>query len=202
MGKLILQSQISIDGLIAESGGATDWLVWDWGQTWNWDDELKREFTDTIATVGCILLSRRMAEGGFFEHWEKAAEDPSDPRFAYASTLNGIRKAVFTKSLRESAWPNTELARGELSSEIRRLKSQVPGNLIAYGGAAFVSSLITADLVDEYQLFVNPAILGDGMPIFRGLGRSRNMALVSAKPYGCGIAVLKYVTKDGRGPAG
>lgn len=65
MKKLILQVQISIDGFIAGPHGETDWMVWDWGREWNWDDELKGDFREVFETIDCILLSRKMAEGGF-----------------------------------------------------------------------------------------------------------------------------------------
>ena len=76
---------------------------------------------------------------------------------------------VFTRTLDRSDWANTVLARGDLVDEITRLKDQAGGDIIAYGGASFVSALIPHDLIDEYHLFVNPVALGTGMPIFKAL---------------------------------
>lgn len=193
MRKLILQTQMSVDGFIADTHGTIDWLVWDWGVDWNWDDDLKEDFNSTIASVDCILLSRKMAVGGFFAHWAEAARDQDDPRFAYAKKLNDAHKVVFTKTLRKLEWPNASIASGELVDEISELKAQTGENIIAYGGATFVSSLIKAGLIDEYQLFINPTALGNGLAIFDRLDGKLDMTLFSSKAYDCGIAVLKYV---------
>src|SRR5687767_6437558 len=99
MRKLKLQVQISVDGFIADKDGKTDWLVWsDWNSQWNWDDELKKYFNEIFESIDCILLSRKIAEGGFIEHWTSAANDPNDPRFRYAKKVNGTHKIVFTKT--------------------------------------------------------------------------------------------------------
>ncbi len=195
MRKLILQVQISIDGFIAGTDGSTDWLVWDWGDEWIWDEELKKDFNNTIESIDCVLLSRKMAEGGFFAHWAKAAENPGDPRFAYARKLNDTRKVVFTKTLRESEWHKTDLANGALVDEVGKLKVQDGKDIIVYGGATFVSSLIRAGLIDEYQLFVNPTALGAGMTIFKEHDGKQNMTLMNSKSYDCGIVVLRYVAE-------
>lgn len=198
MRKLILQVQMSVDGYIADENGANDWQVWKWDIDWNWDDELKKYFNDTIESVDCILLSRKMAKEGFISHWEQAAENPNDPRYAYAKRINEMYKVVFTKTMEKSEWNNIDLAKGNLTEEVNRLKSQKGKNMIVYGGATFVSALIKARLIDEFQLFINPTAIGNGMTIFNEPGSRQNLTLVKAEPYDCGIAVLTYL---GRNPS-
>lgn len=198
MRKLILQVQMSVDGYIADANGANDWQVWKWDIDWNWDDQLKKYFNDTIESVDCILLSRKMAKEGFISHWEQAAENPNDPRYAYAKRINEMYKVVFTKTMEKSEWNNIDLAKGNLTEEVNRLKSQKGKNMIVYGGATFVSALIKARLIDEFQLFINPTAIGSGMTIFNEPGSRQNLKLVKAEPYDCGIAVLTYL---GRNPS-
>jgi dihydrofolate reductase len=192
MRKLKLQVQISIDGFISAEDGSTDWLVWNWGPVWNWDDELKKYFNDLTDSVDCVLLSRKMAVEGFIDHWAKVAQNPNDPQFTFSSNTTKSRKVVFTKSLKQSTWDNTVLAKGDLVKEVMALKNEQGKDIIVYGGASFVSALIKAGLIDEYYLFVNPAALGKGLPIFSTLDNTMKLSLVKARSYDCGVAVLKY----------
>jgi dihydrofolate reductase len=194
MRKLKLQVQISVDGYIADANGKTDWLVWNWSDEWNWDDELKKYFIDLTESIDCILLGRKTAEG-FIAHWAKVAENPNDPQFAFAKNITDAHKVVFTKTLDKSEWNNTDIAMGDVVSEINKLKNQNGKDIIVYGGASFVSSLIKAGLIDEFHLFVNPTVLGNGMTIFKELNSKLNVTLVKSKSYEYGIVVLKYVLK-------
>lgn len=189
MRKLKLQVQISADGYIAETDGKTDWMVWDWSDKWSWDDELKKHFNNTMESVDCILLSRKMAEEGFITHWTKAAENQNDVRFAFAKKVNETRKVVFTKTLAKSEWENVDLAIGDLTEEVNYLKAQEGKDIIVYGGANFVSNLIKHGLIDEYHLFINPTALGSGMSIFT---ERTNLKLVKSQAFDCGIVVLTY----------
>ena len=182
MRKLKLQVQVSVDGFIAGPGGEMDWMIFEW------DDALKNYVDGITRPVDCILLGRRLAEG-FIPHWasEPEGEDPES-----IAKFNRTKKVVFTQTLEESAWPDTTLAKGDLSEEIAQLKRAPGGDLIAYGGGTFVSSLIRHGLVDEFHLFVNPVALGSGMPIFEDLDARQRLVLEEARAFACGIALLRY----------
>jgi len=107
-----------------------------------------------------------------------------------------IPKVVFTKTLDKSTWNNTTLAKGNLAEEIVNLKKQNGKDIIVYGGAGFVSSLIKEGLIDEYHLFVNPAAIGNGMTIFKTLDRTQRFSVIQSKFYSCGITVLSYKPKN------
>jgi dihydrofolate reductase len=188
MRKLKLQVQISVDGYIADKDGKTDWMVWNWGDDWTWDAELRKYHNDVVASVDCILLSRKMVEGGgFIQHWATMAEKHENPQSRFASHINKTHKVVFTKTLKKSEWDNTVLAKGDFVDEINKLKNQNGKDIIVYGGATFVSSLIKAGLIDEFHLLVNPTALGDGMTIFKELDTKSNLILATSASYGCGI---------------
>ena len=80
--------------------------------------------------------------------------------------MSETHKVVFTKTLENTDWSNTVLAKGNLVDEINTLKKQEGGDIMVYRGGAFVSSLMNKGLIDEYHLFVNPSALGIGMPTF------------------------------------
>lgn len=124
-----------------------------------------------------------------------AAEDPNDSRSAYATRINDTHKIVFSRTLRETRWNDTEIASGDLAGEVNRLKAQAGKNLVVYGGATLLSSLISAGLVDEFQFFVNPVALGNGMTIFNEIEGPLDLTLVKSKSYECGIVVQNYVAK-------
>jgi dihydrofolate reductase len=195
MRKLKLQVQLSIDGFIASENGKTDWLLWNWGPEWTWDDALKKYFIELTASVDCVLLSRKMAEEGFIAHWEGVATNLNTPQAAFAKSIAAAEKIVFSKTLINSVWKKAVLAKRDLAEQVNDLKKQDGKDIIVYGGASFLSSLIKARLVDEFYLFINPVVLGNGKPIFRDIAGSLNLLLVEAQHYSDGMVVLHYASK-------
>ncbi|MGV0028283.1 dihydrofolate reductase family protein [Phormidesmis priestleyi] len=102
------------------------------------------------------------------------------------------RKVVFTTTLEQSEWTNTILAKGDLTEEITKLKNEQGSGIVAYGGGAFVSSLIKQGLIDEFHLFANTFALGQGMAIFKELDTQQKLVLEASKAFSCGIVLLKY----------
>lgn len=176
---LKLQTQVSIDGCMSGPDGETDWMIGEW------DPAAAGYVAALTEPVDCILLGRKLAEG-FIPHW--AARPSYEPPEAI-DKINGARKVVFSRSLTTCVWPNTEIAGGPLADEVHRLKAEPGGDMIAYGGGTFVSSLLEARLVDDLHLMVNPAALGAGMKVFRA---RLSYELVKATPFPCGIVALHY----------
>jgi dihydrofolate reductase len=190
MRKLKLQVQMTIDGFITGANGEMDWMCFPWSED---IINFVREITEPVDT---ILLGRNLAEG-FIPHWENVVKNPEDPEYEGGVKYTTTPKVVFTKTLEISHWENTVLAKGELVDEVNALKNQEGGDIIVYGGGQFVSSLIKEKLIDELHLFINPAIIGQGMPIFQAVSEKQNLKLLSAKQFECGITVLTYnLAKD------
>lgn len=185
MRKVKLQVQMTVDGYIAGPNSEMDWV------TFNWDDELKEYVTELTESMDQIVLGRKLAQG-FIPHWAAVAQNPEHEEHSAGVKFTDTPKVVFSKTLDESQWENTVLAKGDLVEEINQLKSQEGADIIAYGGATFVSNLIKHNLIDEYHLFVNSAAIGSGKPIFQNLDSKRNLKLVKAVPFACGIVVLNY----------
>ena len=176
---------MTIDGFIAGPNGEMDWM------TFNWSDDLIAYVTELTDSFDTILLGKNLAQG-FIPHWANVAANPENPEHSAGLIFNGTDKVVFTKTLETSEWPNTVLAKGDLVEEVNRLKNQSGKDLIAYGGGQFVSSLIQAKLIDELNLFVNPAVLGKGMSIFQSVTEKQSYELLGARAFACGIVVLTY----------
>ncbi|MFN7118880.1 MAG: dihydrofolate reductase family protein [Saprospiraceae bacterium] len=188
MRKLKLQVQLTVDGYMAGPNGEMDWLVF------NWDDGLKNYVTALTEPVDCIVLGRKLAEG-FIPHWAAVAADSDNPEVSAGQLFTETPKLVFTKTLDESVWDHTVLAKGDLVQEITQLKQQAGKDIIAYGGATFVSALVQHGLIDEYHLFINPNAIGQGRSIFETLESKQALKLIKATPFECGIVVLHYEAK-------
>jgi dihydrofolate reductase len=101
-------------------------------------------------------------------------------------------KIVFSRTLDKASWSNTKLLKGDLVSEVRKLKSE-PGNGIAIlGSGTIVSQLAPTGLIDEYQVVVNPIVLGKGRPLFDGIEETLNLKLTKTRAFGNGKVYLCY----------
>jgi dihydrofolate reductase len=184
MKKLRLQMQISIDGFVAREKGELDWM------TWNMDEKLIGFITQLTDSSDTILMGRKMTDG-FISSWSGMLENPDSPEYTFAKKMIDIPKVVFTRTLTESPWINTTLAH-DLVADIKNLKQDDGKDIIAYGGAGFVTSLIRENLIDDYYLFVNPIAISKGMTIFSEINGNKELKLVESTPYDCGIIVNHY----------
>ena len=176
---------MTVDGYIAGLNDEMDWM------TFNWYNELNKFVNEIIEPVDCIVLGRKLAQG-FIPHW---ASKPEGEDAWGIDKMNNTTKVVFTKTLGKSEWDNAVLAKGDLVDEIDKLKKQDGKDIIAYGGATFVSALIKKGLIDEFHLFINPTAIGNGMTIFKDLDSKQNLTLVKSTSFDCGIVVLNYEPK-------
>lgn len=185
MRKLKLQVQMTIDGFICGSNGEMDFI------SFNWGDDIKEYVENLTETIDCIVLGRKLAQG-FIPHWKNVASDSTDPDFLSGKKFTNTHKVVFSKTLENSEWENTVVANGDIVEEINKLKKQDGADIIVYGGANFVSSLIKNSLIDELHLFINPTAIGKGLSIFKDLESNQKFNLVKSQAFDCGIVVLKY----------
>jgi dihydrofolate reductase len=189
MRKLKLQVQMTVDGFVGGPAGEMDWV------NMNWDNELVQYVQALTDPVDTIVLGRKLAEG-FIPYWSSVASNREDPQFEAGKKFTETKKVVFTKTLQEAAWSNTVLQKGALAAEINKLKNEAGGDIIAYGGALFVSSLIVQGLVDEYHLFINPTAIGNGLSIFKQTYNPMPLTLVKATTFSCGIVAIHYTPKN------
>jgi len=183
MRKLKLQVQLSVDGYVAGPKGEMDWM------TWNWGEDIKTYVKALTATVDTIIMGRKLAEG-FIPHWKAYTANP-ETRDEFSAKMVATPKVVFTKTMQQSIWDNTTIA-ADLVEDVNAIKNKNGGDIITYGGSSFAGALIKNNLVDEYHLFFNPAVIGAGMPIFNMLDSRLVLQLVKAEQFDCGIAVLCY----------
>ncbi len=176
---------MTVNGYVGGPNGELDWM------TWVWDDKLKNYVQELTDSSDTILLGRKMTDG-FIAHWTNIVKNkPEDESFEFAKIMVNTPKVVFSRTLKECKWDNTTLA-SELTSEVCELKQQKGRDIVVYGGAAFVSSLIKEGLIDEYHIFINPSTIPAGLTIFGATNGKVDLPLTKATQFDCGIVVLQY----------
>jgi dihydrofolate reductase len=185
MRKLKLQMQTTVDGFVAGPEGQLDWM------TFAMDEKLLAFITHLTDTSDTILLGRKMTEG-FIKYWEHAITQPKNPEDVFARKMVDIPKVVFSKTLRDVAGQNVRLENGDMVEAVNQLKKAPGKDIVVYGGATFVSSLIENGLIDELHFFINPVAIGNGMRVFKD---RRPMKLTASVAYPCEIVVNSYQPK-------
>jgi len=187
MRKVKLQMQMTINGYVGGLNGKNEWM------TWNPDNEFIEFLVSMLDTSDTLLLGRKTADI-IIKYWEgEAANNPTHP---FAKKIADISKVVFTRTLDKSTWNNTTLAKGKLAEEIAALKKQNGKDILVFGGADFVSSLIKEGLIDEYNLIVNPTAMGNGMTIFNSFDGIKKFTPIQSKLYPGGKTILTYKPKN------
>jgi len=108
-----------------------------------------------------------------------------------AAGMNQAEKIVFSKTLESSDWENTRIVSGVIEDEITRLKKGSK-DMTILGSGSIVTQLSDAGLVDEYEIMIDPVALGAGKPMFQGMKRTLNLALVSTRAFKSGVVLHSY----------
>jgi dihydrofolate reductase len=180
MRNLKLQMQMTVDGCVAGPEGQLDWMTWDM------DPELTAFINRLTDTSDTILLGRKMTDG-FVKYWEGVPEDSEE--YGFAQKMVSMPKVVFSKTVKHVDGKNVRVENGDLAGAVKALKSQSGKDIVVYGGATFVSSLIENGLIDEMNFFVNPMAISNGLRVFKG---KTPLKLAGSKAYACGIVVNTY----------
>lgn len=180
MRKLKLQMNMTIDGFVGGVNGEQDWLER------NQDNEfIKLYQSDIVDSADTLLLGRKMTDV-FINHWESQYDNPNA---VFAHKLVDIPKIVFSKTITTIAGKNVRVENGDLVTAVNLLKREQGKDILVYGGAGFVSSLIKHNLVDEYNFFIHQTAIGQGLKIFMD---PTKLKLIDSKSFKCGVVANKY----------
>jgi len=186
MRKLKLQVQITLDGFVAGPNGELDWM-WIPGEK---DETLFKKVIELAESCDTILLGRKMTRE-FIDYWENVVDNqPDSPEQPLAQLMVNMRKIAFSRTQTEIAGRNLKVENGDLATAVRALKQQPGKDIMVYGGAGFVSSLINLNLIDEYYFFSNPVAIGNGLSIFK---ERKILKLESSNVYKGGKIINKYL---------
>jgi dihydrofolate reductase len=180
--RLVYSMTVSLDGFVADPRGAIDWSAP--------DEELHRFHNDRVRETGAELCGRRLYEEMTF--WDTVHEDPSAPEYIleFARIWQALPKIVFSTTL-EQVQGNARLATRSVAEEVAELKAQ-PGKDLAVGGARLAATCIRLGLVDEFQLFISPIVLGAGISYFPALDERIELELLETRTFASRIVYVRY----------
>ncbi len=184
---------ISLDGFVAGPNGEMDWI--------KVDEELFDHIGKRIGKGDTALYGRKtyeMMEG----YWPNAGKEPDASKhdIEHSKWYNKIHKLVLSKSLKDAAPANTTVISDSLSEKINEIKEQDGEDILLFGSPTATHILIQQQLIDGYWLFVNPIVLGQGIPLFTGMKEKINLKLLSTHQFSSGVTELNYIVDDNNLP--
>jgi dihydrofolate reductase len=191
MGKLVLTSFVTLDGVYQAPGGRDEDRRggFDHGG-WSFpygDEDFGRFVSEVFERAGAFLLGRRTYEI-FAAFWPKVT-DPADP---IASRLNSLPKYVVSTTLDQADWAGTTVVRGDLAKEITALKERTDGELQLHGSGALAQSLLAQDLIDTVHLLTFPVVLGTGLRLFAEGAVPTAFRHTGGRVTGAGVSIQSY----------
>ncbi len=182
MNKLTVFNQVTLDGYFAGENGDISWAHSDK------DDAEWKAFVAANANCDGMLLFGRVTYELMVAYWPTPAALKNDPEVAKG--MNARPKIVFSRTLDKASWNNTRLVKGDMATEIRKLKAEPGRNMTILGSGSIVSQLTQGGLIDEYQIVLNPVVLGKGRTMFDGIKQKPKLTLIRSKPFRNGNVVL------------
>jgi dihydrofolate reductase len=182
MRKLMVFNSMSLDGFIADGKGDMSWAH-------KRDEEWNSFVAGNASSDGVLVFGRRtyqMMAG----YWPTPMASQNSK--VVAQRMNELTKIVFSHTLEKASWQNTTLMKGDLAVEMKRLKEQPGADLVILGSASIVAQLSDARLIDEYQVALNPVVLGCGKSMFAGLREKLPLRLVRSQSFQNGNLFLTY----------
>jgi dihydrofolate reductase len=191
MRKVVVGTFLTLDGVMQAPGDPQEdreggFAHGGWQMPY-FDEDAGKIMNDNIAETEALLLGRKTYQI-FAAYWPGApAEDP------FAQKFNSIPKYVVSTTLDKAEWSNSTLIRKDIAEEVAKLKQQ-PGSgiLSVTGSGELARTLMKYDLVDEYQLWVHPLVLGSGKRLFEQGVVPGNLKLMDTRTTGSGISILTY----------
>ncbi|MCB9045761.1 MAG: dihydrofolate reductase family protein [Chitinophagales bacterium] len=189
MRKVISFMHISLDGFAAGPNGEMEWI--------KVDDEIFEHVGKRISETDTALYGRvtyEMMEG----YWPTAADKPNASRhdIEHSKWYKNAHKIVLSTTLQDEGLTNTTIIRDNLRERINDIKRSTNGgseDILLFGSPTATHALMQLGLIDGYWLFVNPVILGQGIPLFAGIKDKVKLQLQTTRPFASGVTELSYV---------
>ena len=186
MGKIIISENVSLDGVVQDPTGEEGFRHGGWfRQIGDKDREAwAKVLLDEALGAEAMLLGRRSYEF-FAGRWPSRSGD-------YADRLNSMPKYVVSSTLEEPKWTNTTVLKGDVVSEVSKLKEELAGDIVVYGSTQLLHTLMAHDLADELRLMIYPVVVGAGERLFGETSDTKPMRLINTQTVGDGLAFLTY----------
>jgi dihydrofolate reductase len=192
MRKIISFMHISLDGFVAGPNGEMDWIK---------ADEEIFDYVGKRISEGDTALYGRVTYQMMESYWPTAADKPTATKhdIEHSKWYSKVHKVVLSKTMKGTDLTNTKIISDNLSDSINEIKQSRPvsgGNeskdILLFGSPTATHSLIQLNLIDGYWLFVNPIILGEGIPLFVDIKDKIKLNLLTTRQFSCGVTELNY----------
>ena len=185
MRKLIAGLNMTLDGYCDHTAGIAD-------------EEIHEHYNDVLRNAGTLIYGRityQLMES----YWPAIVKDPTGnkPMDDFAVLIDDICKIVYSRTLKDVSWKNSTLKKEIIREDILALKQQ-PGKNILVGSPSLIVALSNLGVVDEYQIGVQPIILGDGLPLFKNIRERIDLTFLHLKTFRCGAMILYYAPRPSR----
>ena len=190
MRNLILCMHTSLDGFVAGPAGEMDWIH---------VDEEMFDYTAKLTGEADTALYDRVTYQMMDSYWPTAADQPNASRhdIHHSRWYNSVEKVVISNTMGGNNIPNTRIIGGEhLKDQVKSLKGEAGKNILIFGSPTACHSLMQHDLIDEYWLFVNPILLGAGIPLFRNITDRVDLKPAESHMFSSGVVRLHYERKE------
>ena len=156
------------------------------------DDEIHQHYTELLNSADTVIYGRityQLMES----YWPTVVKNPTGSKSIdeFAVAIDNISKIVFSQTLKNVAWKNAKVAKRTITDEVLELK-QGPGKDILVGSPSLIVAATNLNLIDEYQLSVQPTIAGKGLRLLKSINRRIDLTLLKTKTFGCGAVTFYY----------
>jgi dihydrofolate reductase len=182
MRKLVVFNSVTLDGYFVDRNGDMRWA--------HKDDEEWNTFVAGNASGSGVLVFGRVTYELMASYWPTPMALQNSP--VVAKRMNDMPKVVFSRTLDKVSWSNTKLVNGDMLAEIRKMKKEPGPNMVILGSGSIVSQLAQENLIEEYQIALNPVVLGKGKTLFEGVKEKLNLKLTKSRTFRNGSVFLCY----------
>ena len=182
MRRIIVFNQVTLDGYFVDMNGDMSWA--------HKNDAEWNAFVADNARGDATLLFGRITYELMSGFWPTPHAIESMP--TVAAGMNRMPKVVFSRTLDHVSWNNTKLVKGDMLPEVRRMKEETGESIVILGSGTIVSQLAREGLIDEYEVVVNPVVLGKGRTMFEGVEEKLNLKLTKTRAFDNGNVFLCY----------
>ncbi len=188
MGNIVLFMHASLDGFAAGTKGEMNWI--------HVDQEIFDYVEERIAQTNTALYGRKtfeMMEG----YWPTAADQPGATKHdkVHSAWYKIARKVVLSNTLNEADFTNTTVINKDYLAALQELKNTTTGDILVFGSPTATHALLAENLIDETWLFVNPVLLGEGIPVFKNIKEKHLLKLVKTHAFSSGVVCLQHEVK-------
>jgi dihydrofolate reductase len=184
MGRIVISENVSLDGVIEDPAGDEGFRLGGWVGKIKDREEVNKAVLDEVLGTEAWLLGRRSYEW-FATRWPSRTG-------ALADRLNSLPKYVVSSTLEEADWSNSTVLKGDVVTEVSKLKQERNGEIIIPASFQLLRTLMEHDLVDELRLKIYPVVLGAGERLFGETSDKKPLRLVDTQTLDDGVAFLTY----------